>query len=79
MNPLGWHREQQVAFGVFIILGVLVGLWLGWHQTSLYPMSGSFFIMWVQMPDLYWPWPAWGASIAGLSFYGIHLVLQKSR
>ena len=78
MNPLGWQREQQVAFGVFVVLGALVGLWLGWYRTSA-PMSASFFMVWMQMPDLFWPWPALGASIASLAFYGTHLVLQKPR
>lgn len=78
MNPFGWKREHQLAWGIVTLLGAIVGLLLGWMWS---PFShgqgaqiGGFFVTWLQYPDAYWPWVVFGAVIAILVFYAWRLL-----
>lgn len=79
MNPLYWRREHQVAWGVVIILGMLLGIFWEWalepiSHTPQYLPPGVVFVAWVQNPNGYWPWGAFGGAIAALAFYAIKLL-----
>jgi len=83
MNPLRWTREHLVAWVATIALGASVGLLLGWlwspFSRAQGAQVGTFFFFWVQYPDGYWPWLAFGAVIAALAFYAAKLLMVQSR
>jgi hypothetical protein len=75
MNPFRWSREHQVACIVVCLLGTAFGLFVGFFTVVATARSslpaGTLFKFWIQRPDLYWPWPTFGAVIAGLAFYAV--------
>jgi hypothetical protein len=94
-RALGWiaafiispppHRRYQVAGGMVVLVGALIGLAAAWVESPLYrlsisSMSGEWantprvFLMWLPHIDRYWPWPTFGALICGLSFYALMLI-----
>jgi len=85
MNPLRWKREHQVAWVAICLIGAIAGLIFGWFQSPIYRLtkdavsgpwanSTSIFLWWLQSPSIYWPWPAFGALLAGLAFYTSRLL-----
>jgi hypothetical protein len=78
MNPLSWRREDQLAGCVIIVLGATLGLLLGWMWSPFSHAQGNhvggFFLTWLQYPDAYWPWIAFGGIIAALIFYAVRLL-----
>lgn len=79
MNPLTWRREHQVAWLAVIALGALAGVFWEWallpisHTPQFLP-PGTVFVAWIQRPNGYWPWAAFGGAIAGLAFYAAQLL-----
>ncbi len=82
MNPLRWSRDHQVACVVVCSLGAVFGLFVGFFSVVATARSGftagALFKFWIQRPDLYWPWPTFGAVIAGLAFYAVR-ILRRPR
>jgi hypothetical protein len=85
MNPLAWRRERLVAWLVICLIGAMAGLLFGWFQSPFYRMaqanlsgmwanSALVVLAWLQNVNLYWPWPAFGALIAGLAYYAAELL-----
>ena len=79
MNPLRWSRELKIAWLALSLAGGLAGLFLAIALAS--PQSAM--VMGIHLPelllhpDLYWPYPTFGFSIAALVFYGIHLLTRS--
>jgi hypothetical protein len=78
MNPLVWKREHRVALVVISLVGALVGTVFGYTIFALsnsLASAGTYFALWLQFPVYlqWWPWPVFGAAIAGLSFYATRL------
>jgi hypothetical protein len=78
MNPFRWTHEHQLAWGVIIALGAIIGLLIGWMWSPFSRAQGdalgSFFVAWLQYPKAYWPWASFGSVIAALSFYMFRLL-----
>jgi hypothetical protein len=80
MNPLRWSRDHQVGCAVVCVLGAVFGLFVGFIIFSVVATArtvfgtGVLFKFWIQRPDLYWPWPTFGAVIAGLAFYSVRIL-----
>jgi len=85
MNPFHWRREHQLAWIVFCLIGCTLGLLFAWLQDPFYQLchvslSGQWanctrvFFEWLPNVALYWPWPALGTILAGLSFYAAQLL-----
>jgi hypothetical protein len=85
MNPLRWDRRRQLAWGLLMLVGALAGLARAWVESPLYRLSVSslsgewantprVFLTWLPNIDLYWPWPAFGVLVCGLSFYAFMLI-----
>lgn len=77
MNPLKWKNEHHLAWIISLILGAIVGILFGF-VISFAPLgagmpAGTWLNAWLQNPDMYWPWPAFGAVISGLIFYLVPL------
>jgi len=68
-----WSREQKIGYAVLCVLGATLGLFVGFIVFSVAVASGTgrVFAFWIARPSLYWPWPTFGAAIAGLSFYAV--------
>jgi hypothetical protein len=80
MNPFRWRREHQVAWLVTCVLGALVGLCFGFILSlaqSGGSVAGPWLAVWIQVPQLYWPWPVFGAAIAGLASYAARLWISN--
>ena len=81
MNPLRWSRELQVGCAVVCVLGAVFGLFVGFIIFSVIARisygAGMVFKFWIQRPDLYWPWPTFGAVIAGLAFYAVWILRHR--
>jgi hypothetical protein len=79
VNPLRWSRELQIAWLALSLAGGLAGLFIAVAIAS--PQSAM--VMGIYLPDLlhhpelYWPYPAFGFSIAALVFYSIHLLTRS--
>jgi hypothetical protein len=84
MNPLLWKREHQVAGVDVCLIGAAAGLLFAWldspmHKMAAASLSGEWanptrvFLEWLPYYQLYWPWPALGALVAGLGFYALKL------
>jgi hypothetical protein len=85
MNPSHWTREHQAALVIICVIGGIVGLLLAWFHSPFFRISQAsvsgewanptrVFFTWLPNVELYWPWPAFGAVIAGLAFYAFRLV-----
>jgi hypothetical protein len=64
---------QQSHFAVVCSLGAMLGLFIGFVVFSIAHGggTGAAFAFWIQRPSLFWPWPMFGAAIAGLSLYAV--------
>ena len=79
MNPLRSRREHQVAWLATCLLGAVAGLVFGFvvslsleHSTETRAV-GTWLLVWLQIPEMYWPWPIFGALGAGLATYAVRL------
>jgi len=88
MNPLQWKREHQFAWAVVCLIGAIIGLLYAWFDSPFYLLSKAaaadpdwagkwtpsrLFLAWISQLRFYWPWPGFGALIAGLAFYAAML------
>jgi hypothetical protein len=61
------------ALAVICLLGAVIGLCFGYvliaaHARDAASFAGTVFLTWISYPDNWWPWPMFGAVIAGLSY-----------
>ena len=70
---LAGQGMQRSHFAVVCSLGALLGLFIGFVVFSIAHGggTGAVFAFWIQRPGLFWPWPMFGAAIAGLSLYAV--------
>ena len=61
------------------LLGAVVGLCFGFlvslhleHSVET-RATGTWLLIWLQLPEMYWPWPTFGAVIAALGAYVVRL------
>ena len=75
-----WSREQKIGCAAVCGLGAMLGLFIGFILFSIAVRSGTgaAFAFWIMRPDLYWPWPTFGAAIAWLAFYAMW-ILRRPR
>jgi hypothetical protein len=72
--------EHKGGVAIVCVLGAVCGLFGGFIFFSVAQGftrrfgTGAVFLFWIQRPELYWPWPAFGAAIAGLGFYSIRIL-----
>jgi hypothetical protein len=73
---MGWSREHKIGFALVCGMGALLGLFVGFTVFSIAVGRGTAaaFSFWIQRPSLYWPWPTFGAAIAGLGFYAMWML-----
>jgi hypothetical protein len=71
-----------MAWGIFVLLGAVLGVLLGWLWSPFSHLQGleigSIFVAWIQSPGAYWPWLVFGAAIAGLAFYASQLLKNSN-
>lgn len=74
-------REQKIGCAAICALGAILGLFIGFLIFSA-PIrgggTGAVFSFWIRRPDLYWPWPTFGAVIASLAFYAVWILRGSS-
>jgi len=79
MNPFRWPPEHLLAWLMTCLLGAVVGLCFGFtvslnleHSTETRAV-GTWLLVWLQIPEMHWPWPIFGGTIGGLAFYVMRL------
>lgn len=77
MNPLHWKHSHQIAWGVSIAAGGVIGLIFAW-LVSPFSHAGqvdwAVLIAWLHFPLAYWPFVVAGAVTAGLAYYSADLL-----
>jgi len=79
MRPLSPAQKRLFILIAVLALGAISGLLLGFvisfhgleNTTSV--AAGRWFQIWILRPSWYWPWPLFGAAIAGLSLLAADL------
>jgi hypothetical protein len=71
-----WSSEDKLGCTVVCIVGAVVGLFVGFvvFAISVARGTGDVFAHWIARPSLYWPWPAFGVAIAGLTFWAFRIL-----
>jgi uncharacterized protein len=68
---MGRSREHKLGFALVCGLGAVLGLFVGFiiFSISIRRGTGAAFSFWIRHPSFNWPWPTFGAAIAGLGLY----------
>ncbi len=74
------RRQHLVAWLALCLLGAILGLFLALilAAPNAALVAGPFLLEMLPHPSFYWPYPAFGVVIAGLTFYIVRLLRNSN-
>lgn len=72
-----WTKPKRLsALAVTLAFGAIAGMTYSFNlflftvpgvAAASFRNSGEYFLLWLTMPDVYWPWAVLGAAMSGLA------------